>query len=232
MRALLVTGTDTGIGKTVVTAAIAAGAIAAGHRVAAVKPVQTGTDLPDPLDADVVARLGGCRAVDLVRLRAPLAPPPAARVEGANLPEIAAVARDCRAAAGDADLLLVEGAGGVLVRLDDADHTILDLGAHLREAGCAVSAVVVTSLALGTLNHTELTTRAVSAAGIEVAGLVVGAAPAELGLAEECNTHDLPLLTGVPLLGAIPEGAGDWAPADFHRSAPGWLPGLGGALAP
>jgi dethiobiotin synthetase len=82
---------------------------------------------------------------------------------------------------------------------------------------------VVTGLALGTLNHTELTVEAIRASGLEPAGLVLGVVPAELGLAERCNLDDLPRVTGLPVLGGIPAGAGQLAPADFQRRAGRWL---------
>jgi dethiobiotin synthetase len=92
-----------------------------------------------------------------------------------------------------------------MVRLDNAGGTLLDLADAL---GAEVTFVVVTSLALGTLNHTELTVNALRARGFEPTGLVIGRRPPDpLGLAARSNLVDLPRLTGVPILATIPDGA-------------------------
>ena len=80
---------------------------------------------------------------------------------------------------------------------------------------------MVVAAGLGTLNHTELTVDALRARGLEPGGLVVGAWPAEPGLAERCNLDDLPRVT--PLLAAIPEGAGALGREAFVAQAPGWF---------
>ncbi|MEJ7741824.1 MAG: AAA family ATPase [Nocardioidaceae bacterium] len=150
-------------------------------------------------------------------------PTTAARLRGLAIPSVAALALDTARLAGDHDITLVEGAGGVAVRLDTDGETLLTLAGHLVEASYDVRVVVVTSLALGTLNHTELTMAAVRAAGLVPAGLVVGSVPAELGLAERCNIEELPRVTGVPLRGMIPAGVGGWEPGRFQHEAVGWL---------
>jgi dethiobiotin synthetase len=118
---LVVTGTGTGIGKTVVTSAIAALAIAAGHRVAVLKAAQTGVDAGQPGDVDEVRRLVGssvtCR--ELARYPDPLAPATAARRAGLPPVTPATVAAAVRELAAEHDLVLLEGAGGLLVPLDD-----------------------------------------------------------------------------------------------------------------
>jgi len=108
--------------------------------------------------------------------------------------------------------------GGLLVRLDREGGTILDLAADL-----AAEVVVVTSPRLGTLNHTELTVNALRARGIEPAGLVIGAWPAQPDLAEECNADDLPRLTGVPVIATVPAGAGLLDREEFRARAAGWF---------
>jgi dethiobiotin synthetase len=114
--------------------------------------------------------------------------------------------------------VLVEGAGGLLVRLDTAGGTILDLAVSL-----GAEVVVVAAAGLGTLNHTELTVAALRSRGVEPAGLVVGSWPAEPGLAERCNLADLAVVAGVPLLAVIPEGAGSLDRASFRAAAPSWF---------
>ncbi|MEU1997854.1 dethiobiotin synthase [Nocardia gamkensis] len=216
MTVLLITGTSTDVGKTVVTAAVAAVARASGRSVAVCKPGQTGVAAGEPGDLAEIERLSGVtRTVELARYPDPLAPDTAARRTG--LPELTladtAAAVDCLA---DADLVLVEGAGGLLVRL--GDFTLLDLAQKL---GAPV--LLVTAAGLGTLNHTELTTRALRSAGVRCAGLVIGSWPAEPDLAAECNRTDLPRVTGVDLVGSVPEGVGGWQRARFTAAAAGWF---------
>lgn len=198
-RFVLVTGTDTAVGKTVATAALAA---TAEGRVLVVKPVQTGAADGDS-DAREVTRLAGVAAEEWVTLPEPLAPDVAARRADVRIPTVAEhAARLC--ALDDAyDTVIVEGAGGVLVHLDSDGGTLLDLAALLPEP----EVVIVTRAGLGTLNHTELTVLAIRARGIEPSGLVIGSWPAEPGVAERSNRELLPKITGVPLLAVIPEGS-------------------------
>ncbi|GAA5059145.1 dethiobiotin synthase [Nocardia callitridis] len=216
MSVLLVTGTSTDVGKTVVTAALAALAARAGASVAVCKPGQTGVAPGEPGDLAEVERLSGVRrTVELARYPDPLAPDTAARRAG--LPELTLA--DTVAAVdllGDADLTLVEGAGGVLVRL--GDFTLLDLARELR-----AEVLVVASAELGTLNHTELTTRALRSEGVRCAGLVIGSWPSSPSLAAECNRVDLPRVTGVDLVGSIPERSGALDRAAFTAAAPEWF---------
>ena len=217
MTVVVVTGTGTGVGKTVVTAALAA----IGGRVAAVKPAQTGVLPGEPGDLDVVVRLGGAvTTYEAVRLAEPLAPDTAARRAGTTLPTVADTAARVAALATDHDLVLVEGAGGLLVRLDGAGGTIADLALALR--GPVPRVVVVVEAGLGTLNATGLTVEALRTRGIEPAGLVIGSWPAQPDLAARCNLDDLARL-GVPLLGRVPAGAGTLTPVEFRAGAPGWL---------
>jgi dethiobiotin synthetase len=213
-RVLVVTGTGTGVGKTVVTAAVAALALARGARVAVLKPAQTGVGPGEPGDlADVARLVPGVTGRELARYPDPLAPATAARRAGVAPVTPGEAARAATDLAADHDLVIVEGAGGLLVRLDD-DGTLADVAAALD-----VPVLVVAAAGLGTLNHTALTTEALRTRGLECAGVVVGAWPAEPDLAAECNLADLPVVTGVPLLGAVPDGAGVLAPDEFLRVA-------------
>jgi dethiobiotin synthetase len=222
---LVVSGTGTGVGKTVVTAAVAALAVAAGCRVAVLKPAQTGVGPDEPGDLAVVAGLvPGVTTRELARYPDPLAPATAARRAGRPPVGPAAAAEAARALAADHDLVLVEGAGGLLVRFDDGGGTLADTAAAL---GAPV--LVVAAAGLGTLNHTALTTEVLRTRGLTCAGVVVGAWPAEPDLAAACNLVDLPAVTGAPLLGAVPDGAGTAEPAGFARLARHALaPALGG----
>ena len=216
---VVVTGTDTEVGKTVTTAALAVALEHAGHRVAVVKPVQTGVVEGEPGDVAEVVRLTGLAAVaEITRLLNPLAPESAARLEGVWLPTVHDVAVRIRSI--EADLVLVEGAGGLLVRLDGEGGTMIDLARALE-----AEVVVVTREGLGTLNHTELTVDRLRAEGL-TPRLVLGSCAAEPGLAERSNRVDLPRLTGLTFDGVIPAGAGALDRAEFCRLAPGWFTAL------
>ncbi|MFD3730190.1 dethiobiotin synthase [Streptomyces sp. NPDC058632] len=219
MPVLVITGTGTEVGKTVVTAAVAATALGAGRSVAVLKAAQTGVRPDEPGDAEEVARLAGAvTAAELARYPDPLAPATAARRAGRAPVRPHDVAETAVKLATEHDLVLVEGAGGLLVRFDEEGGTLADAAALL-----SAPVLVVAAPGLGTLNVTELTTRELRSRGLDPAGVVIGSWPAEPGLAERCNLRDLPDVTGVPLLGAVPAGAAALAPAGFRTSAPGWL---------
>ncbi|WP_406141821.1 dethiobiotin synthase [Streptomyces sp. NBC_01089] len=226
MTILVVTGTGTEIGKTVVTAALAAAA--RGRSVAVLKPAQTGLLPGEHGDVAEVARLAGeVTAVELARFPDPLAPATAARRAGLAPLRPQEVADAAQKLATEHDLVLVEGAGGLLVRFDDDGGTLADAAQLL---GAPV--LVVTPATLGTLNATALTAEALRARRLECAGVVIGSWPAEPGLDARCNLVDLPEAAGAPLAGAVPEGAGLLEPAVFRDRAPGWLaPHIGGTWA-
>lgn len=214
---LIVTGTDTGVGKTIVTAALAA---AKGSRVAVVKPAQTGGDS----DVDTVVGLAApAFGKTLASFPDPLAPLAAARLSGEDPLDLYAVTDAIKEIAAAHELTLVEGAGGVLVpmglRPGGQPWTIADLAVALDAA-----AIVVTRAGLGTLNHTALTLEALERRGIP-ARVVIGSWPAHPEVVHFTNLDDLP----GELHGLLPEGAGESPPGVFRRSAPGWLtPDLNG----
>ncbi|MCF3165427.1 ATP-dependent dethiobiotin synthetase BioD [Streptomyces sp. CB04723] len=225
---LVVSGTGTEIGKTVVTAAVAAAA--QGRRVAVLKPAQTGLAPGEPGDAAEVARLAGSgvTAVELARFPEPLAPATAARRAGLAPVRPVEVAEAAQKLATEHDLVLVEGAGGLLVRFDDEGGTLADAARLL-----AAPVLVVAPAGLGTLNATALTAEALRTRGLDCRGVVIGSMPAEPDLAARCNVEDLPVAAGAPLLGAVPEGSGALPEAEFVARAPQWLaPALGGTWAP
>ncbi|MET7294654.1 dethiobiotin synthase [Streptomyces griseoloalbus] len=219
MPVMVITGTGTEVGKTVVTAAVAAAALAAGRSVAVLKAAQTGLR-PDELgDAEEVARLAGAVTTsELARYPDPLAPATASRRAGRAPVHPHEVAERAAKLATEHDLVLVEGAGGLLVRFDAAGGTLADAAELL-----SAPVLVVAQAGLGTLNATELTVRELRGRGLDPAGVVIGSWPAEPDLAARCNLLDLPDVTGAPLLGAVPAGAGSLGPADFRASAPHWL---------
>jgi dethiobiotin synthetase len=216
MSVVMVTGTSTGVGKTVATAALAATVTGS---VVVVKPVQTGAAGGDS-DAREVARLTGAETIEWTTLDEPLAPDTAARRQGVTIPRVASYAAPL--ADLPHDTVIVEGAGGLLVRLDEDGGTLLDLASMLG-ALTEVEVVVVASAGLGTLNHTELTVGALRSRGLEPSGLIIGSWPADPGLAERCNLEDLPRVTGLPLLAVIPEGAASLEPAAFREAASSWF---------
>ncbi|MFF9815706.1 dethiobiotin synthase [Streptomyces sp. NPDC014006] len=219
MPVLMITGTNTDVGKTVATAAVATAALAAGRSVAVLKAAQTGVGPDERGDADEVAHLAGAVTVaEVARYPEPLAPATAARRAGrapVHPQEIAEVAAKL---ATEHDLVLVEGAGGLLVRFDAAGGTLADAAALLR-----APVLLVASPALGTLNITELSARELRRRDVELLGVVIGSWPRTPDLAMRCNLEDLPVVAGAPLLGALPERAGTLPPADFRTAAPGWL---------
>ncbi len=226
MPTLVVTGTNTDIGKTVVTGAIAALARAAGQRVAVLKPAQTGLAPGEPGDAHVAARLAGAGvdAFELARFPEPLAPATSARRAGMRPVTPREAADAARELAGTYDLVLVEGAGGLLVRMDDEGGTLADVAGLL---GAPV--LIVAAPALGTLNLVRLTGEALRARELTPRGVVIGAWPHTPGLAERCNVEELAEMAGAPLLGAVPQGAGGLGPDEFAAAATEWLaPELGG----
>ena len=226
---LVVSGTGTEVGKTVVTAAVAALAASRGERVAVVKPAQTGEPPGSTGDLEVIRRLSGSgaiRTVELARFPDPLSPEAAARTAGRPPLDLAEAAVAVKQLAASADLVLVEGAGGLLVRYDPAGATIADLAAML---GAPV--LVVTTPGLGTLNHTALTLEALGARRLAAAGVVIGAWPDRPGLAERANLTDLAVIAGRPLAGALPAGAGRLDRDAFLAVARGGLgPELGGTF--
>ncbi|MFI6298307.1 dethiobiotin synthase [Nonomuraea sp. NPDC050790] len=227
MSVVVVTGTDTGVGKTVVTAAVAALARRRGASVAVVKPAQTGVRPGEPADLDEVIRLSGVTTTfEFARYPAPLSPAAAARASGlppVSLPEVAARVLEL---AESHQLVLVEGVGGLLVRFDEDGTTLADLARLL-----TAQVLVVASPGLGTLNHTALTLEALAHRGLDLAGLVIGSWPDEPGLADRLNVADLEMLAARPLAGALPANAAGHP--DFAALAHSGLgPVLGGGFDP
>lgn len=223
---MVLTGTGTGVGKTVVTAAVAALALERGHSVAVLKPAQTGVGPEEPGDLAEVCRLAGASVTtwELGRFPDPLAPGAAARRAG--LPPVtpgAAAAAAVELSRGH-DQVLVEGAGGLLVPFDDDGGTLAEVAWSI---GAPV--LIVADAGLGTLNATALTAEVLRRRGITCAGVVVGSWPAEPDLAARSNLDDLPLVADAPLVGAMPERAAMLAREEFLAVARHSLaPALGG----
>ncbi|HYM45423.1 MAG TPA: dethiobiotin synthase [Solirubrobacteraceae bacterium] len=181
MRGLFVTGTDTGVGKTVLSAALLAAMAAAGERVRAHKPVVTGLDEPTgerPPDHELLAAAANMTPEEVAPLR----------YGPAMSPHLAAALRDdriapadliahAREAGEDGGTLIVEGVGGLLVPLADG-FTVRDLAAAL-----GLPLLIAARPGLGTINHTLLTLEAARSAGLDVRAIVLTPwpdAPAEI----------------------------------------------------
>ncbi|SRR6266540_2484038 len=177
-----VTGTDTGVGKTVASAVLAYRSADEGRAVRYVKPVQTGVAAGAPGDADFVRAAAGVDAEELLRFAEPLTPAVAAERAGAPI-DLQALAAGVRNR--DTDLLLVEGAGGLLAPLA-ARETMADLAEAL-----GAELIVATRPGLGTLNHTALTLEVARGRGLTVAGLVLSGWPSKPGVAERTNLDRL-----------------------------------------
>jgi dethiobiotin synthetase len=186
VRGLFVTGTDTGVGKTVVAASILAALRHRGERVTAFKPVLTGTDEPAdaswPPDDVLLAGAAGIRSQDVApaRFGPPVSPHLAARLAGAPLNPAALHAAFAELAA-EADTVIAEGVGGLLVPLT-TDYLVRDLAVDL-----GLPLVIAARPGLGTINHTLLTLEAARAAGLTVAGVVMTPWPEAPSAMEQDN---------------------------------------------
>lgn len=228
MSVLVITGTDTGVGKTIATAALASAVRTAGGQAAVCKPVQTGA-VPgggDPAgDLAEVARLSGVSdLVGVASYREPLAPAAAAALDGLTLPSLGELVAAVRAVDRPDRLTLVEGAGGLLVEIAAGGATLRDLAAAL-----TAPVLVVCRAGLGTLNHTALTVEALGRAGISCAGLVIGCWPEDPGAAESYNREALQRFA--PVRAVLPAGSGGLTPPEFAAMSrrvfdPRWVAGL------
>ena len=217
MTVVLITGTGTGVGKTIATAALASCA----RDVAVCKPIQTGAD--DDL-AEVARLSGATELVSVARYPEALAPVAAAAAAGRSLPSAQEIIAAVRAVDRPGRLTLVEGAGGLLVELAAGGVTLRDLAVEL-----VAPVLVVCEAGLGTLNHTALTLEALEHKGISCAGLVIGSWPENPGAAEAFNRGALEDLA--PVRAVLPAGAATLSPVDFSMMArdafdPDWVAGL------
>jgi dethiobiotin synthetase len=226
LSVLVVTGTDTGVGKTVATAALACHARLAGIDVAVCKPVQSGSADGDDDLADIGRLSGVSELHGLARLPEPLAPAAAAARAGMTLP----TRRQLEAMVSGVDrqgrLTLVEGAGGLLVDIGDGGTTLRDLAVDL-----SASVLVVARAGLGTLNHVALTLEALASHRVRCVGLVIGSWQGDLGVVEAGNREVLS--TMAPLRAVLPAGAGAFTPDEFASMSsvafdPQWVRNLVG----
>lgn len=202
MQGVFVTGTDTGVGKTLFAAALLLKLRAAGIAVAACKPVAAGCRREDgrlfSADAELLADAAAAplARVSPVALEPPIAPHIAAAEAGIRLAAADLVAA-CRAAAPAGEFLVVEGAGGWRVPIGPQE-TMADIA-----RGLGLPVVLVVGLRLGCLNHALLTAEAIRADGLALAGWVAN--PADPGMARpEANIATLAERLQAPLLARLP----------------------------
>ncbi len=201
MGGVFVTGTDTGVGKTVVACALARGLRAAGVDVGVMKPVETGVPASGPEDALALRAAAGVDdPIELVcplRFGLPAAPLVAARAEGREA-SLAPIREAFAALAKRHALMLVEGAGGLLVPFDERTD-MADLARTLE-----LPVLIVARTALGTINHTRLTLEAADARGLDVLGVVLSHAQGPLSGADAENLDCLRERLGPRLIGEVP----------------------------
>jgi dethiobiotin synthetase len=204
---LLVTGTDTGIGKTVIAGAIADWFRRRGARVAVCKPCGSGcVHRREGLVSEDAEFLAHCadsaHPLDLVcpvRYAEPLAPAIAAQRAKQPL-DWEAISRSIRLMSKGSDMMIVEGIGGIMVPMDE-QYTMLDVAKWLK-----IPAVVVARPGLGTINHTLLTVKALRDAGVTVAGVVINRYPQDLAsVAEETNPAAIEKWSRTPVLCLTPD---------------------------
>ncbi len=204
---LFITGTDTGVGKTVIAGAIAQWFARRGAAVAVAKPIATGCQhRREGLvseDAEFLASAADARhpldQICPMRYAEPLAPAVAAEREG-NPVDWPVIDKALQQMCVGSNVIIVEGVGGIAVPLDE-QVTVLHVAHWLR-----LPTIIVARAGLGTINHTLLTVGALRSAGVEVAGVVVNRYPAEnAGMAEETNPQAIEKWGGVPVLCIVPE---------------------------
>jgi dethiobiotin synthetase len=193
LRGLFVTGTDTGVGKTIVAASIVTTLRARGEDVRAFKPVVTGTDEPDPdwpADHELLATAAGMDAGDVTPLTfgPAVSPHLAAELAGAHVEPAELVAH----ARGLGEPLVAEGVGGLLVPLTSG-YSVRDLAVDLE-----LPVVIAARPGLGTISHTLLTIEAARAAGLTVRCVVLTPWPGDPSAMERSNRVTIEQLGGVP----------------------------------
>jgi dethiobiotin synthetase len=201
LRGCLVTGTDTGVGKTVVAAAIVARLRELGQPVRALKPLITGLDdepNPDwPPDHELLARVSGQLADEtmLHGFGPPVSPHLAAKLARVSLPSIRELTAEIRAATPPGSVLILEGVGGLLVPIGHK-ASVLDLAVALE-----LPLIVAARPGLGTINHTLLTVEAARAAGLRIAGIVMTPWPAEPDAMVRSNRDTIERRAQIPVVG-------------------------------
>ncbi|HEX8646468.1 MAG TPA: dethiobiotin synthase [Thermoleophilaceae bacterium] len=214
MRGVFVTGTDTGVGKSVVAAALCAALAARGERVAAFKPVVTGLDDPPgdwPPDHELLAAAAGTEpdAVTPLRFGPAVSPHLAAELGGEPI-EPSRLVEAARAAGAGADVLVCEGVGGLMVPITPG-YLVRDLALDL-----GLPLVVAARPGLGTINHSLLTLEAARTAGLEPRAVVLTPWPEEPSVMERSNRETIAALGAVEVETLAHTSPGALAEAGAH----------------
>lgn len=205
-KAIFITGTDTGVGKTVVASALAIALKSMGYRVGVMKPLETGCKRAGkriiPSDAiflkEAVKAKDSLSIINPYRFEMPLAPAVASELKGVRI-DISRILESYNILRERYEVVIVEGAGGILVPVYK-DYLFLDL---IRDMGIPI--LVVARARLGTINHTLLTVRCAQDYGIQVIGFIMNHTRSEKhDLSEETNSLVIKRLSGVPVLGVLP----------------------------
>ena len=198
---VFVTGTDSGVGKTLVACGLVTALRGRGIDVGVMKPCETGVGAQGPLDAMALSRAAGdpdpLEEVCPLQLGLPAAPNVAAEHAGIEV-DLGAILDTFRRLVSRHDFILVEGAGGLLVPTRSPANMAdlaLDMG---------LPVLVVVRTALGTINHTLLTLAEAERRGLEVAGVVASHSSGTLSGADEANFSHLRAILGDRLVGEIP----------------------------
>jgi len=207
---IFVTGTDTGVGKTVVSRALIAAFRKAGLKLGAMKPIETGVGDAGPLDAialrEAAAATDPLETICPQQFTLPAAPNVAARAEAREV-DLAAIDAAYERVKAGRDLVVVEGAGGLLVPIREG-WTMAELAQRL-----GLPLLIVARASLGTINHTALTLESAASRGLPVLGVVISHAGGPISPADACNLLALKEMLGDRLIGEIlPLGIGE-APA-------------------
>jgi dethiobiotin synthetase len=224
MTTLLITGTDTGVGKTWIGRALGNALAAAGRRVVAIKPVETGCSDATALFEDgalLAAATGQAEPLAaLYRFPEPLAPALAADAAGEAI-DLDTMLLRLEALSAGAEVVLVEGVGGLLAPMT-WEWTVVDLARAL-----GASALVVAVDRLGTINHTLLTLGALELAGLEVAGVVL-TAPETPDPSTGTNAAAIARLAGIDRIVTVPRLADPAAAFREIQPIMAWIPEPGG----
>jgi dethiobiotin synthetase len=204
-KGFFIAGTDTGVGKTVITGGLAGFYRQLGMRVGVMKPIESGCkrlkDGLHPQDAFFLKKMSSSPdALDQIvpyRLELPLTPSVAAEMEGIEI-DLKEVARIYQQLECNYDLMLVEGAGGLLAPLYKRS-TSVDL---VRLLGLPM--IVVARNTLGTINHTLLTVEHARQRGLTLLGIIINNCDPDPDVSSETNPEVIKQLSGLPLLGVIP----------------------------
>ena len=199
-RGLFITGTDTGVGKTLVGAGLAASLRNSGMDIGVMKPIETGFSLRSS-DAFFLRRMAGVNdpleSIAPYRLKHPLSPFAAAQIEKVSI-RFEKIMQAYRTLLKKHQALFVEGAGGLLVPIS-REKMIADLALYLK-----LPVLIISRTGLGTLNHTLLSVEVARQRGIEVAGVIFNHLGPRRGLAEKTNPSVIRRFLAVPILGEIP----------------------------